>query len=95
MLNTIFGLIMVAVILLHIAALRSHSWRNRQQSIWLQQEAELIHNDLLQRLFVIRRSLEMLESESVSHSISQVDQIYHLLFELSDRLSVVHFDNEE
>jgi len=93
-LNAIFGLITIGVILLHIATLRSQSCHNRRQLIWLQKEVELIQNDLLQRLFVLRRSLENPQSETILHAISQVEQLYHLLYELSDRLSVVDFDEE-
>ncbi len=77
----------------YMGAQRSLRWWYRQHSIRLHHEAEAIRNDLLQRLFVMRRSLESGQPEAIQQSISQVDHLYESLHGLSDRLSA--FDLED
>ncbi|BAU12586.1 unknown protein [Leptolyngbya sp. NIES-3755] len=77
----------------YLGAQRSLRWWYRQHSIRLHNEAEAIRNDLLQRLFVMRRSLESGQPEAIQQSITQVEHLYQSLYGLSDRLSA--FDLED
>lgn len=82
----------------------------RSQSLQCQQLAHLnrllaseaIHNDLLQRLFVLRRFLEgnvsatheHEKTEAMVHAISQVEQLYLLSSQIANQLSDVDKDAE-
>ncbi|MHC5855997.1 hypothetical protein [Nostoc sp.] len=66
----------------------------------MHQEAEMIHNDLLQELFVIRRNLEissinpsLYQQQQQQSNLATIEKFHHSLEELSDYLSPAHIDD--
>ncbi|MEH2193588.1 MAG: hypothetical protein V7K98_13270 [Nostoc sp.] len=93
-------IVVLCLFLYHQQTQRALIWWHNRQWIRMHQEAEMIHNDLLQESFVIRRNLEI---SSINPSVYQqqqeqsylatIEKFHHSLKELSDYLSPAHIDD--
>lgn len=75
-------------------------WWQGRQVLQLSQEAEKIRDGLLQESFTIRRSVELLPVDDLEllvkksrDCLEKVDNFYHLLSQLSDRLSPAYIED--
>ncbi|BAY22245.1 hypothetical protein NIES2100_20080 [Calothrix sp. NIES-2100] len=93
-------IVVLCLLLYHQQTQRALIWWHSRQWMRMYQEAEMIHNDLLQESFVIRRQLEI---SSLNPSLYQqmpeqcylatIEKFHHSLKELSEYLSPAHIED--
>lgn len=93
-------IVVSCLFLYHQQTQRALIWWHTRQWIRMHQEAEMIHNDLLQELFVIRRNLEissinpsLYQQQQQQSNLATIEKFHHSLKELSDYLSPAHIDD--
>ena len=78
---------------------QASQWWHDRQSYYLQQQADQIRDGLLQKLFTVRRSLELCEqkegqpcSEERQIWVTEIEQVHRSLRHLSDQLFPSHLE---
>lgn len=78
---------------------QASQWWHDRQSYYLQQQADQIRDGLLQKLFTVRRSLELCEqkegqpcSEACQSWVTEIEQVHRSLRHLSDQLFPSHLE---
>ncbi|BAY60388.1 hypothetical protein NIES22_04470 [Calothrix brevissima NIES-22] len=93
-------IVVLCLLLYHQQTQRALIWWHSRQWMRMYQEAEMIHNDLLQESFVIRRQLEIAalnasvyQQQPEQSYLATIEKFHHSLKELSEYLSPAHIDD--